>query len=413
MAIKCGFYNSVAGDRKYNSDDMSAYFKGLISRGVVQNLGQGLRVMSSSGMTVNMGTGKAYFSDGKWFENDAAYPLPLAAADVTNPRIDRIVLRSDKSAATRDGFVVIKTGTPNASPAAPELTNTDQIEEISLAQIRVNANASLITSANITDERPNEAVCGFVTGLIHQLSTAELFNQYQAAWDEWFTSVKADFVSATLIQQYNSAYTTVSQDETTIPINVSLFNRYIDILNVFVNGLKFIEGEDYFIIDNTHIQLVNGLDIGQTIQFEVFKSIDATGAADVSEAINTLQNSLSETAAKVNAATADTGWITLPLLNDVQPFLDEFPPQYRRIGNQVFIRGRVQNVTQETLYIANLPEGFRPVDYSPRWLAPCNSTIYVRLYLNAGTGNIVSEAMSDGTYPADRWIYLNYSFLID
>lgn len=413
MAITYGFFNSVSGDRKYNSDQMSAYFKGLISRGVVQNLGDGLRVSSSSGMTVSMGTGRAYFSDGKWIENDAALMLSLATADVTNPRIDRIVLRSDKTVNVRMGSVVVKTGTPNASPAAPALTNTDEIEEISLAQIRVSANATLITTANIMDERPNNAVCGFVTGLINQLDTTELFTQYQAAWNEWFTAVKADFVSATLIQQYNSAYTTVSQDETTIPINISLFNQRIDILNVFVNGLKFIEGENYIILDNTHIQLMNGLDIGQTIQFEVFKSIDATDAPDVSEALNTLQNGLSETAAKLNAATADTGWITLPLLNGVLPFLDEFPPQYRRIGNQVFIRGRVMNVTQETLYIANLPEGFRPVDYSPRWLAPCNSTIYVRLYLNGGTGNIVSEAMSDGQYPAERWIYLNYSFLID
>lgn len=413
MAITSGFFNSVKGDRKYNSGQMSAYYKGLISRGVVQNLGQGMRVYSGGGLSVNMGTGRAYFSDGKWIENDAVMVLPLAVADVTNPRIDRIVLRKDDTAAVRTCSVIIKTGTPNASPSAPALVNTDQIEEMSIAQIQIAANASMITTANITDERPNNSVCGFVTGLIDQLDTEELFAQYQAAFDAWFTSVKADFVSATLIQQYNSAYTTVSQDETTIPINISLFNRDIDILNVYVNGLKFIEGEEYEIIDNTHIQLANGLDIGQTIQIEVFKSIDGTGAADVGAAINTLQNSLSETAAKVNTATNDTGWITLPLLNGVQPFLDEFPPQYRRIGNMVHIRGRVQNVTQETLYIANLPEGFRPVDYSPRWLAPCNSTIYVRLYLNAGTGNIVSEAMSDGTYPADRWIYLNYSFLID
>lgn len=413
MALTYGFFNSVNADRRYNSDQMSAYFKGLISRGVLQDYGDGFRVSASSGLSVSIGTGRAFFTDGRWLENDAAVTLSLAAANVTSPRIDRIVLRKDSTSGVRACSVVMKTGTPAASPVAPTLTNADGVEEISLAQIRINANATTITTANITDERPNESVCGFVTGLIDQIETGELFAQYQAAWDAWFTAVKADFVSATLIQQYNAAYTTVSQDETTIPINIALFNKEVDILNVYVNGLKFIEGENYIILDNTHIVLTNGLDIGQTIQFEVFKSIDATGADNVSDAINGLQNGLSETAAKVNAATDDTGWITLPLLNDVQPFLDEFPPQYRRIGNMVHIRGRVQNVTQETMYIANLPEGFRPVDYSPRWLAPCNSTIFVRLYLNAGTGNIVSEAMSDGTYPADRWIYLNYSFLID
>lgn len=413
MALTYGFFNSINSDRKYNSDQMSAYFKGLISRGVLQDYGDGFRVSAQSGLTVSIGTGRAYFSDGRWLENDAAVTLTLSAANVTSPRIDRIVLRKDSTSAVRACSVVIKTGTPAASPIVPALTNSDGIEEISLAQIRINANMTTITTANITDERPNENVCGFVTGLIKQIETAALFAQYQAAWNEWFTSVKADFVSATLIQQFNSAYTTVSQDETTIPINISLFNHSIDILNVFVNGLKFIEGEDYVILDNTHIVLMRGLDIGQTIQFEVFKSIDATGADDVSAAINSLQNGLTETTAKIDAATHDTGWITLPLLNGVQPFLDDFPPQYRRIGNQVHIRGRIMNVTQETTYVANLPEGFRPVDYSPRWIASCNGANYVRLYLNAGTGNIVSEIMSDGTYPAERWIYLNYSFLID
>lgn len=413
MALTYGFFNSINADRRYNSDQMSAYFKGLISRGVLQDYGDGFRVTANSGLSVSIGTGRAFFSDGRWIENDAAVTLTLSAANVTNPRIDRIVLRKDSTSAVRACSVVIKTGTPAASPVAPGLTNADGIEEMSLAQIRINANVTTITTASINDERPNESVCGFVTGLIEQIGTEELFAQYRAAWDEWFISVKADMVSATLIQQFNTSYTTVSQDETIIPINISLFNRNIDILNVYINGLKFIEGENYTVLDNTHIQLMNGLDIGQTIQIEVFKSIDATGADNVSAAINSLQNGLSETTARINAATHDTGWITLPLLNGVLPFLDDYPPQYRRIGNQVFIRGRIMNVTQETTYVATLPEGFRPKDYSPRWIAPCNGANYVRLYLNGGTGNIVSEIMSDGQYPADRWIYLNYSFLID
>ncbi len=413
MALTYGFFNSINSDRRYNSDHMSAYFKGLISRGVLQDYGDGFRVSAASGLSVSIGTGRAFFSDGRWLENDAAITLSLSAANVTNPRIDRIVLRKDSTSAVRACSVVIKTGTPAASPAAPGLTNADGIEEISLAQIRINANVTTITTANITDERPKESVCGFVTGLVDQIGTEALFAQYQAAWEAWFTAVKADFVSATLIQQYNSAYTTVSQNETTIPINVSLFNKDIDILNVFVNGLKFIEGENYFIIDNTHIQLANGLDRGQTIQFEVFKSIDATGADDVGAAINTLQNSLSATTAKLNAATADTGWITLQLTNGAEAYIAEFPPQYRKIGKQVYLRGRVTRVTAETFYFANLPEGFRPKDYSPRYLAPCNATNFARVYLNGGTGNLVCEMMSDGNYPAERWMDINFSFLID
>ena len=32
--MKCGFFNSVNGDRKYDADDISNYFLKLISNGV-------------------------------------------------------------------------------------------------------------------------------------------------------------------------------------------------------------------------------------------------------------------------------------------------------------------------------------------------------------------------------------------
>lgn len=34
MAITCGFFDSVSGDRTYDADQMSTYFEGLISDGV-------------------------------------------------------------------------------------------------------------------------------------------------------------------------------------------------------------------------------------------------------------------------------------------------------------------------------------------------------------------------------------------
>ena len=35
--IKTGFFNSINGDRGYNADDMSDYFKGLLTDGVFKN----------------------------------------------------------------------------------------------------------------------------------------------------------------------------------------------------------------------------------------------------------------------------------------------------------------------------------------------------------------------------------------
>lgn len=39
MAVTYGFFNSVNGDRKYNADQMSSYFDGLVTDGVYEKIG--------------------------------------------------------------------------------------------------------------------------------------------------------------------------------------------------------------------------------------------------------------------------------------------------------------------------------------------------------------------------------------
>lgn len=88
--------------------------------------------------------------------------LTIAAADPTNPRIDRIVAQIYDTTIgdslvglsplpSSPGCFVIRavTGTPAGSPVAPTLT----AGQISLANIAVAANATQITSVNITDNR--------------------------------------------------------------------------------------------------------------------------------------------------------------------------------------------------------------------------------------------------------------------
>ena len=84
--------------------------------------------------------------------NDAATNLTVAAADPTNPRIDRVVLTvSDayySGLLNQVAFQVV-TGTPAASPTAPAVPAMS----ISLATIAVAAGATSISSGNITDTR--------------------------------------------------------------------------------------------------------------------------------------------------------------------------------------------------------------------------------------------------------------------
>ena len=190
MAIKSGFFNSVSGDRKYNADDMSSYFSGLISKGIVKNyLSSFVVTASGSTMQVTVKPGKAYFSDGKYVESDASILQTISIADSTQPRIDRIVLSRDLNSSKRTVELLVLKGTPSSNPQPPEVQNDDNIEQLSLCQVRVNKGVTYITQSNITDER-NTNLCGFVHGLIDQIDTEDLFLQYDDAFNSWFNVIK-------------------------------------------------------------------------------------------------------------------------------------------------------------------------------------------------------------------------------
>lgn len=293
MALTYGYFNSVSGDRKYTAEQMSKYFSGIISKGVLQNYADKFQVFSNSGMAVKISTGKAYFSNGQWVENDAIINLTLDAASVSLSRIDRIVLRRDNAEESRNVSVIIKKGTPASSPTAPALTSTEYIEELSLCQILIGPNVTSISQANITDERPNDTLCGFTHQLFDQVDTTDIFAQYDTAFNEWFKDLKEKVATATLIRQYTSSYTTTTQDQTVIPINISQFQVDVDILNVFINGLKLIQNVDYT-KTQTSITLTAGVDTGTPIEFEVFKSVDGTGVETVINQVEQLQNEVAK-----------------------------------------------------------------------------------------------------------------------
>ena len=79
--VTYGFFNSVDGDRKYSADQMSNYFKGLISDGVYEGLGSALVVTAGDGMAVNVGTGRAII-DCKWINLDGVESLPISPASL-------------------------------------------------------------------------------------------------------------------------------------------------------------------------------------------------------------------------------------------------------------------------------------------------------------------------------------------
>lgn len=292
MAIRCGFFNSVGQDRLYSAEDMNEPYKALVSNGVFATQkgepSDYLQVVAQSGLTVKVKAGRGIFGD-KWFLSDSDISLTLNAPSVTLSRIDSIVVRIDRTESVRSASIIVRTGIASSSPVAPEMFRDDYVTEYRLADIKVNSNATAISQSNITDMR-GSADCGWVTSLIQQVDTSTLYIQWQTAFDEWFSDVKETLATSTLIRSYESTYTTSVQDETAIPINISQFNRNLDILQVYINGLLLIKGVEYTVTDNTKITLTNGVDTGTPVSFVVYKSIDGSDAESVVQQVYELQN---------------------------------------------------------------------------------------------------------------------------
>ena len=172
MAVTYGFFNSVNGDRKYNAEQMSEYFRGIVNEGVFQHLDGGLAVTAGTGLAVSVASGRAIIQN-RWVQNSDAMTLSISAASETYARKDAVVVRLNYS--TRSIEIAVKAGTPAASPVAPSMTRNSTTYEMALAYVNVAANA---TSVTVTDKRSDSTVCGWVT--VAQSTSGEVDAQLNA-----------------------------------------------------------------------------------------------------------------------------------------------------------------------------------------------------------------------------------------
>ena len=188
MAWKSGFFNSVNGDRLYNADDMSKIFEGLITDGVYESVGNKLAVQPNSGMTIQIASGRGWFNK-RWVENSTPYTLTIESADVTLNRYAAVCIKVDNTDSVRNATPYIKYSEYATTAVKPIMTRTDTVKEYCLAYVYIPANTKTITASLIEDTRGNNDLCGWVTGLIEQLSTTTLFTQWQSIFDNWFNNL--------------------------------------------------------------------------------------------------------------------------------------------------------------------------------------------------------------------------------
>lgn len=417
----CGFFDSVNRDRLYSADEMNRPYKRLVSNGVFATQSgtpsTDLQVLASTGaMDIVVKAGQGIFAD-KWFELSTDTIITVPNNTNVVPRRDSVIVQIDKRVNGRVGNIVYRTGTPSTNPQPPEIGTVTNVIEYRVANIYVAAGATNINQDAIVDLR-GSSECPWVTSLVHQVDTSTLYNQWQSAYQSYYTNTTEEFeeyaearrtafdefiqtlteeltVTTNVILLENE-YTTVG-NETTLPIGIPSFDKDTDILQVFVNGLK---ASGYSVSDDsTNIILTTPLIGNQKVYFVVFKSVVTGDIESCLSAIQTLN-------ARITSLHIDGGWINFSLESGATAYDSDSTPAIRKYGNQVFIRGAIKGLDRLNVPICTLPPAYVPA--KPHYVSVVVGSIVCTLKVSS-TITIVAKS---GTIQTSAMLPITTSFIL-
>lgn len=191
MAEKSGFFNALesggAYDRVYDANDFAEYFALFIGNGVFADPMNQLKVVPKSGLTVTLKKGNA-FIDGYWYKLSEDMDFTLSPNGTSYAITDVIAVTLDKT-----NRVITAKKKERVSSITP--VNNGVVHELTVASISLGVGVSSITEGMITDQRPYEDYCGFVTGTVDQIDAGEMFTQLEAQFNEWFSTIQGKLTS--------------------------------------------------------------------------------------------------------------------------------------------------------------------------------------------------------------------------
>ena len=169
---------------RYDAEDASGYLATRLSG--VYSAEEDFAVTAQGGLSVQVSAGQAWVRQARFKGRSIIMEQPttvvLTEADPVRSRIDRIVLRYD--AAAKKTSLQVLDGTPDsAAPAAPEISRTELVYDLCLAEIRRPAGSTSVTAADITDTRADETVCGVMRDGVTGIPTGTLVQQFRAVID--------------------------------------------------------------------------------------------------------------------------------------------------------------------------------------------------------------------------------------
>lgn len=189
MAFTSGFFNSLKGDRKYNAEQVSEIFDGILKDGIIPSQGQLFDVnTANNGMQITVGTGRAWF-DHTWSKNDSVMVLTVEVSDITRPRYDTVVLEVNHEDDVRANSIKIIKGVAAVNADKPILLNTERVKQYPLAHILVRAGTEEIRAADI-ENMVGRSPTVFATGILETVPIDDLWSQWKGEWEDWFANIK-------------------------------------------------------------------------------------------------------------------------------------------------------------------------------------------------------------------------------
>lgn len=222
MSVTYGFYNAKDHDRQYDAVQLSSIFDGLINDGIYATIGDAFVITAGSNMSVTVGTGRAWFNH-TWTYNDAKLILTIPNSEVLLDRYDAVVLETNDADDVRANSIKVISGVAASSPKKPDLTNDTHTHQYPLAYIKVPANSTSVSQANI-ENCIGTSACPFVTGIVDTIDATTLFKQWNSEFDIWFDGMKGQLstdAAGNLQAQINALKNTISTTTKSITLSAS------------------------------------------------------------------------------------------------------------------------------------------------------------------------------------------------
>ena len=190
MAVTYGFYNSQNGDRKYDAVQFGEIFDGIINDGVYQSIGSAFLVKPTTGTSVSVGTGRAWFNH-TWIKNDSEFQVLLNSAHPIYDRIDAVVF--DINSASRINSITVVQGEPAETPVKPQI-GTGSSHQYPIAYITVKKAATSIAVFDINYVVGTKD-CPFVTGPLTVMTMERFVEAWSSEWNDWMSNAKNEYSS--------------------------------------------------------------------------------------------------------------------------------------------------------------------------------------------------------------------------